>query len=198
MWLQHNLTGVIFIGLNPISHTFMTTTTRVKLLLFTSSYKKFLRNWLSLKRYWTISYCSLLSYSRQKKLEWCHQKGQQSVCLHVWRKIQNSGPGSREILTFWENFPLKIKEYMYTEMKGNLVILEGNFDWVPKKKRIFSSCGLFVCLFACLSILQQGHRSLGHPFFVVHRLNFILVLQEFLFFNNPWQILQLKSGLFGI
>ena len=50
---------------------------------------------------------------------------------------------SREIVTFGGNFYLKNKE-----MQGNLAKLEGNYDWVPRKKAHFFQ--------PCLSKLKRN------------------------------------------
>ena len=52
------------------------------------------------------------------------------------RKLGNLVP--RKFRHLEGNFYLRNKE-KHKEMEGDLPILEGNFDWVPGKKGIFSS-----------------------------------------------------------
>ena len=58
--------------------------------------------------------------------------------FHAWKK-RNSGAWFLENCDIWrECLPQKLRN-ICKEMQGNLAILEGNFDWVPRENHIFNS-----------------------------------------------------------
>ena len=70
------------------------------------------------------------------------------LCTYMPGKIGNLGTWFPGNFNIWREF-CKIKKYK--EMEGNLAILEGNFDWVPRKVYIFSS-HLYINATACYQL----------------------------------------------